>query len=275
MLKRYGSALRIGLSKTGVAVVRTSGWKQTRSVVVAEFDVAADEGGSHEAVLTQLGVLLKDAQCSRLPVRIVLSDSWVRRWMVIPPQNAASLADCQAAAAARFQALFGEPMSGWNMAADWDAARPFLACAIPRALLAGLQQIARDRDLVLLEVAPQFVVAWNRWRANLQEGAWFGVLHRQVLTLAVVGRNGPQATREVELPIDALRDQQRVPAILAREALRLNVPMPQEIRLCGQIPAHWAMQQTGKVSFVRLDRSRSAHAPLSAGAALALTGMPS
>lgn len=273
MRKRFGSALRIGLSKTGATVVHTSGWLQTRSEVLAEWADPEEERASPEVVVTKLGALLKDVDCSRLPASIVLSDAWVRRWMVTPPQNATRLADCQAAARIRFQVLFGEPMTDWHLTADWDARQPFLACATPRLLLTALQQVARDRRLVLLEVAPQFVVAWNRWRADLQAGAWFGVLHQKVLTFAALGRNGPEVTREVALPNEVMLDQHRVPEILAREALRLNVSMPSEIRLCGQIPAHWAMQKINNMTFVRLDRHLPANMPLSAGAILAYTGM--
>lgn len=270
MRKRFGGTLRIGLSKTSATVVHTSGWWRTRGEVLA--DIAEEECALPEAAAARLGALLKD--CPRLPARIVLCDNWVRRWMVTPPQNTSSLADCQAAAMARFQALFGEPLSGWHLAADWDARQPFLACATPRPLLAALQQVASERGLVLLEVAPQFVVAWNRWRADLLAGAWFGVLHQRTLTFAALGQNGPEAVREVVLPEEALHDQHCVPEILAREALRLNLPMPPEIRLCGQIPAHWAMQKTGNLTFVRLDRDSPAHVSLSAGASLAFTGMP-
>jgi hypothetical protein len=275
MRKRFGSALHIGLSKTGATVVHTSGLLQTRSEVIAECAISGEDSSSPEGVVAKLGALLKDAHCSRLPARIVLSDSWVRRWMATPPQNATCLADCQAAAQARFQALFGEPISDWQLAADWDARRPFLACAIPRSLLAALEQVARDRSLILLEVAPQFVVAWNRWRADLKAGAWFGVLHQKVLTFAVPGRNGLEVVREVTLPDEMRLDQLQLPEILAREALRLNLPMPSEIRLCGQIPSHWVMQKVGNVTFVRLDWGRLADGPLSAGTSLAFTGMQS
>jgi hypothetical protein len=279
MRKRFGSVLRIGLSKTGASVVCTSGWLQTHCEVLAEWAGSEDEGTSPESVINRLGVLLKDVDCSRMPARIVLSDSWVRRWMVAPPQNATSLADCQAAASVRFQALFGEAMSDWHLAADWDARQPFLACAIPRSLLTSLQRVASEHRMVLLEVVPHFVAAWNSWRKQLQEGIWFGVLHKKVLTIAVLGQNRPEFVRDVTLSDEAMCDQHRVPEILAREALRLNVPMPPEIRLCGQIPAHWVMQKIVNITFVRLDQNQLANGSQPAGVSispsvsLALTGM--
>ena len=279
MRKRFGSVVHIGLSKTGATVILTSGWWQTHSEVLAEWSGSDEECALPEIVINRLGALLQNLDCTHLPARIVLSDSWVRRWMVVPPHNATSLADCQAAANVRFQALFGEAMSGWHLSADWNARQPFLTCAIPRSLLTALQQVTSEHKLVLLEVAPQFVVAWNRWRKDIQEGIWFGVLHHTTLTLAVVGRNGLAATHDVILPDAAMHDQHRVPEILARAALRLNVPMPPEIRLCGQIPVHWMMQKIGNLSFVSLDQnwsennSKPAAKWLSSGLSLAYTGM--
>jgi hypothetical protein len=272
MRRRLGSALRIGLSTTGAAVATTSGWPRVHGAITAEFDLADEADATPERVLSGLGALLDDAQCSRLPARIILDDNWVRRFMVVPPANAASLADCRAAAEVRFATLFGEAPADWQLAADWSAREPFLACAAPRALLAALQQVARGQRLALLEIAPQSVVAWNRFRRDIAPGAWFGLLHRQALMLAVPNENGLDAIREVALPAPALKSQSLLPEILLREALRMNLPMPSEIRLCGQVPPHWAMQKTGELAFVRLD-APFAGAPRSAAAELALTGI--
>jgi hypothetical protein len=279
MRKRFGSVLRIGLSKDGASVVRTSGWLQTHNEVVAEWTGSQDECTLPESAINKLGVLLKEVDCQGMPAKIILSDIWVRRWMVVPPHNATSIADCQAAASARFQTLFGDAISGWHLAADWDARHPFLACAIPRPLLAALQQLANEHGLVLLEVAPHFVAAWNSWRKHFQAGTWFGVLHQKVLTFALVGQNGPEFVRDVTLPYEAMRDQYRVPEILGREALRLNVPVPMEIRLCGQVPAHWVMQKIEDLTFVRLDQNQVVNGlqpvamSLSPGASRALMSM--
>ena len=276
MSKRFGGVLRVGLSKSGVTLLQTSGWLRLQRQVLAECALSKEESSSPELIAAKLRSLLDAAYGARLPVRVVLSDDWVRRWMVTPPQNATRLADCMSAAAARFQALFGEAPSDWQLTADWDTRRPFLACAMPLWLLAVLRQVAREYRLVLLEVAPQFVVAWNRWRAQLTEVAWFGVIHGKVLTLAAPSQRGLGAVHGVTLPDEVLHDQSRLPQIVAREALRLNLAMPSEIRLCGQIPAHWVMQEIDSLAFARLDQPWLYDAlPLSAGMSLAVTGLPS
>ena len=274
MSKGLGSVLNIGLDKRHIALLHTRGWLRPRSEVLGESALSEEAFSSPEAVAEKLHNMLGEAHCSRMPVRIVLADGWVRRWMVTPPQNARRFSDCVAAAAARFHALFGEDLSHWQLAADWDCRRPFLACALPLPLANALRQVAHEHKLALLEVAPQFVVAWNRWRAHIKENAWFGVIHERVLTVAAPSRHGLDAVREVSLPDSALQEQARLPQIVSREALRMNVAMPTEIHLCGQIPAHWVMHEMDHLTFLRLDRPRVDDAlPFTAGLSLAATGM--
>jgi hypothetical protein len=169
--------------------------------------------------------------------------------------------------------LFGEAPTGWVMSADWNAQKPFLVYAIPQLLFSALQQVAKDQKITWVEMAPQFVYAWNRWRGQLQPGSWFGVLHQQLLTIAVVGKTGPVAVREIALSEESLLHQALLPKMLLREALRLNLPAPAQINVCGQIPLHWLMQEVVNVNFVRLDTPRLTNNAVSAEADLAWTGL--
>lgn len=274
MGKRLASVLRIGLSTTGITLLHTSGWLRSRSEVLADCRLSEEEAAAPALLAAKLQNLLRDAQCERFPARIVLADSWVRSWVVIPPQNAVHFSDCEVAAAARFQALYSESLTNWHMTADWDARRPFLACAIPRVLLAALNQVASECKLVLLETAPQFVVSWNRWHTELNAGAWFATLHENVMTIAAISQRRLSAVRAVTLSPEAVLDQNCLPKILALEALRLNLPMPSDIQLCGQIPLHWTMPEVGALNCTRLDVDIPEQGvPMHAGAMLAAAGM--
>ncbi|MFI4940281.1 MAG: hypothetical protein ACHP7O_08085 [Burkholderiales bacterium] len=275
MGKRRSGMLRIGLSKTGITVLCVGGWARKHSELVADCALSEEEAASPALLAARLRSMLNGSQCGGLPVRIVLADSWTRSWMVAPPHNAVRLSDCKMAAAARFQAVYGEPPTDWRTTADWDARQPFLACAVPQPLLSALLQVAADCKLVVLEIAPQFVVYLNRWQAELKAAAWFAALHENVLTIAVFGERRLHAVRAVALPPDAMQDKDCLPQILTREALRLNVPAPAAVQLCGQLPAHWALSETGTLRCKRLDAHRQAQGlPLSAGMMLAVTGSP-
>lgn len=200
-----------------------------------------------------LSELLADPKFKGRTLRVVLSDQWARYWMVMPPGNAASLADCEVAAAARFATLFGEPMARWAMRADVDIEHPFPACAVPQWLIGAVREASDERGLHLLEIAPQMVVAGNRWGARIDAGDWLGIVLAERLSYAVAGARSWQATGMVGLSEAVLRDQAGLRDVLTREALRLNVPLPETIRLGGNVPASWRMQSVGGLRFHRLD----------------------
>jgi hypothetical protein len=273
MPRQFGAVLRIGLSKSGLTLLYSRGLWRQKSEVVADCRLSEEEAASPELMAVKLRGLLDDARCARLPVRIILADNWVRFWLVTPPQNASRLSDCHAAAAARFQALYGEPLTNWQMTADWDARQPFLACALPHALLVSLQQVGRDCRLALLEIVPQFIAAWNRLRTDLKAGAWLGVMQGDVLSIGAISRQRLCAVRALRLTADAALDPNWLPQQLTREALRLNLPLPSEIQVCGGMPADWVMHQGASLISTRLEGDRGQGLFLPAGATLAATGI--
>lgn len=266
MRRRLGQALRIGVSGHGLALLKTSRWRGERVALLGEQGV---DGGAPEATAQALRRLLGQAGCANWPVSIVLADELVRMWHVTPPRAAARLSDLEAAAALRFQTLYGEPADDWKVVASWDAGRPFLAVAVRRALLAVLEQGARAHQLDIVEVLPQFVAGWNRWRGALGSGAWFGLVHERVLTIGAADGESLAAVRAVALPEGAGQDW--LDAHLAREALLLNLAPPERLQLLGQAPPAWCRERAAPhVACSRLDAARAE--TLSAGARLAATG---
>ncbi|WP_426193640.1 hypothetical protein [Massilia sp. DWR3-1-1] len=237
MRKKFGHALRLGISADGVALLETRRWGR-EATLLAELPLDA----SHAFPVALAGAvtaLLNDAQRDGWPLSVVLADELVRFWQVTPPPACARMADLEAAAALRFQQLYGEPAAGWQLRADWQLTRPFLAAAIPVSLVAALQQATSAHAMRLIEVAPQFVVLFNRWRAGLAAGDWFGVVHDGVLTLGVCD-GGIVAMRALAIDAAASAPSAWLQGQLAREALRLNRPAPERLRLCGAAPAAWA-----------------------------------
>lgn len=238
MRNGLGSALRIGLSKHGIAILHTGGWR-AKTTVLADHALTEQAFATPELLMLQCRTLLAEAKCARLPVTVILADDWVRLFMVTPPHNTARLQDCRAATAMRFQALYGEPSSGWRLEADWHARLPFLACAMPHALLAALQEVVLERKLDLISVMPQFIAAWNTWHADLHADAWFGIVQQEALTLGAIDRQRLCAVRAVAIPPDG-HSRDWLHAHVMREALRLNMPVPRRLQLYGTAPANWA-----------------------------------
>jgi hypothetical protein len=250
MLDRYGKSLRLGLGLDAIALVDARRWRRAPVAVLAEASLASS-GLDHLALA--LRAMLADAGVAGRALTVVVSDELARMWQVSPPEGSARMADLEGAAALRFQALYGAAPVGWRIGADWSIKRPFLAAALPASLLALLEQVALEQKLRLVEVTPQFVAAFNGVRARLASDAWFGVLQAGVLTLgvqAVAGHLG--AVRAVAVPADA--DGAWLARHVAREALRLEVPTPARLQLCGDAPPDW--QRRGEVQCTLFDAGR-------------------
>jgi hypothetical protein len=255
MRRRFGQALRLGVAHDGIALVRTSRWG-------AQVSLLAEHAGAPDSAA--LEALL--GEHAGWPLTIVLADELARLWQVTPPKDSTRLADLEAAAALRFQHLYGEPAANWRLSAGWNADRPFLAAALPRALLGVLEQGAAAMPVV--EIVPQFIAVFNRWSGTIKPGAWFGVVHDQVLTIGACDGGAFVAVRAQALPDGA--DAGWLDGHVAREALRLNLPAPSRLQLWGSVPAEWlgsgalactqlgVAGQTGWASAARLAASGSA-----------------
>lgn len=238
MRKLFGQALRIGVSNSSLALVKTSRWRGERLAVLAEHVFLGGEVQTPQAIGIGLRQLLENAGVAGWPATIVLADELARMWQVTPPQGSSRVADLEAAAAQRFQLLYGEPASGWALSASYDARRPFLAAAVARPLLEVCQQAAAEHEMKLVEVVPQFVAGWNRWRKAIKPGAWYGQVHERVLTIGAPDDGTLAAVRAAALPEGA--DHAWLREHVGREALRLNVPAPAHLHLTGRVPAAWS-----------------------------------
>lgn len=241
MRRLPGQALRLGVDHDSLALVRTGAWFGKGHEVVAELRI--DGVHDAQALASGLRTLLADAQVAGWPVRVVLADELARMWQVAPPPHASSPADLEAAAVMRYAGLFGASPSGWTIAADWHATQPFLAAALQTALLDTLAQCAREARCTLVEVVPQFVAALNGWRTLRRPGAWFGLVHGQVLSLAAYDGAQLAALRTAVVPPGAGREW--LESHVAREALRLGIGNPQQLQVCGSAPRVWASDGEG------------------------------
>lgn len=259
------TTLTIQMSHQGVKLTRDRTWWPKRSdVLVTHAWPDSVSENSTVSVPDLMGARLRqvlfDAECKKLPVTVVFSDVFFRMWMVTPPQNVSSFSDCQAAASSRFLSLYGETMSDWEIAADWDAGLPFLACAFPRALLQTVRDVAQEFQLTLLEILPQFIWHWNRWRKQIAIGAWFAVLDQQEFTLAIIVQNRILTLRSINLEAGSHDNKTWLCQYLKRESLRLNVPQPTQLQLCGAVPEAWLVPTTGTLLCSRLDSLSTANA---------------
>ncbi|MDN2712018.1 hypothetical protein O0880_21570 [Janthinobacterium sp. SUN118] len=238
MRRGIGHGLRLGVAVDGVSLWRSSRWRAPAWTPLAEQAYAPDDSlhGDFSALGQALEQVLPAGEYAGWPLSVVLDDALTRLWQVDLPQGATRLADIEAAAALRFQALYGDAPGLWQSSGAWDARAPFF-CAVPRALLAQLTRVALDRKLALIFITPQFVRSWNRWQGALKPGAWFGQLQAQALTLGVPREGVLHAVRTVPVPHGA--GHYWMEQTLAREALLQGMDAPGLLQLCGAAPPDW------------------------------------
>lgn len=151
-----------------------------------------------------------------LRLYVTLDDVLTRIFVVTPPGGTRNLRELEAAAAARFAALYGESPEAWRLTADWHASLPFVACALPNDTYRALEAFARAHHWQLASVSPLLARAWNHLRASLASPGWLLAGHGSTLTIAYCERQrvlrvrtlslvGRPALAELELVIEQER----------------------------------------------------------------------
>jgi hypothetical protein len=245
MRRAIGQSLRIDVATHAVALLRVGRWGGAAPAELAAQAIAPSGEHPFDAIANALRALLGELEVDGWPVSFTLADELTRLWRVTPPPGAARMADMEAAAGLRFQSLYGEPPTAWRIAADWNAAEPFFAAAVPNALLAALGQVAQEFRLSMVGIEPRFVAAWNRNRKGIKRGAWFGVVHDKLLTLAAIEAEGKGVRAIRPLPIPHGADQYWLTQTLQREALLLDMAAPELLQVCGAAPADWTKPLNG------------------------------
>ncbi|HEY8102394.1 MAG TPA: PilN domain-containing protein [Burkholderiaceae bacterium] len=255
MRKHFNSSLRIELSKNSMTLAHLYGWQHSKREVLSTTPLSTSDLSSPTQLASQLGKILQDAKCSALPTSVIVADELVRLFIATPPKHCSRIDDCRAAADLRFLTLYGEAVNDWQIEAEWDAQHPFLACALPRSLHTTLLQIATEHQLTLTRILPQFIATWNHWHRRLASTSWFGFIHGNHLTLSILDQQHLIGVRLVTLPDETANDAQWLSDYVNCEALRLNLPAPASLQLCGDIVQQWTNQTMGTLRCVRLDSS--------------------
>lgn len=221
-----GARLHLGLSRGGLSLVhRPDGWRRKATKLLdLPGDVAGDVSSAD--LPARLAPALGGGRFAGLPLAVALGDECVRLFMVPPPRNAVSLQDVRAAAAMRFNTLYGDDPAAWKIECAVASDRPFLACAIPAVLASSVQAAARDHRLRLVSLAPTFVLAWNRLYRRLGT-AWLGVVQGGHITLGCTSGGDLIAVHRAPLAGARLRE------LVRTVALRYGLDEPSELKLFG------------------------------------------
>lgn len=274
MINLFRNSLRIRVSRSRITVLKSSGWMRPKTSVVDDIQIPAEAISALGCFTELLDSVFTQSHCTNMGTTIVLADDLVRYFTVVPPQNAATLQDCRAAAAMRFQSLYDESTANWKLAANWDAQHAFLACAIPESFYAAICQTCATHRLVILKLIPHFVSVANHWHSRLKPGTWLGAMHESHLTVGAVEHSGLCTVRTTPLPTDGGLKIDWIVHYLHQEALRLNLAMPTELLLCGDLSSPSLTPDIESLRIIRLPDPLPypEHSPQASGVRLACNG---
>ena len=254
------TTMALGVATTGIAVATRRPWGSKANTFLASQEFI-DEPGQ---LMSNLATVLHDAAWKKKSIAVVVGDALVRLFMVSPPANARSPGDLQLAASLRFQALYGEAPEQWSICGAWSAHRRFLACALPGEFRIKLHAACAIQALRITALQPHFVAAWNFWRNQLPENAWFGVFHEDLLSVGVVTAAGLADVRRLAVSAQARLDPGWLTEMLERESLRAGLALPSGICCCGSVPPAWLEQAAGRPAAFKAGRPRQ-ETPISHG----------
>jgi hypothetical protein len=166
-------------------------------------------------VLEALRAWLAQHDVAGKRVNVIISDSLCRYALIPFSPLALNAREEQALLAARFAELYGE-MPDWRLQAERPAyGKARLACALPIAFDAGLQQQLHGAGARAGAVQPFFVACLNRWRPGGARAGLLAVVEPHHMVVASFGRHGWSSLRSVFVATCA----QVVADVLFREKL--------------------------------------------------------
>ncbi|WP_205417409.1 hypothetical protein [Trinickia diaoshuihuensis] len=229
---------RLALSRTTVTVRRVGASRKVPALFV-ERPLA--QTSTPEMLAASIGAALEESGGHGLPVHARFADELARYFIVTPAENSRRLQDLRAAAEVRLRRLYGDDPARWQIMADWQAAEPFLACAVSRDWAGALQAGVAAARGCLVSAMPAFVAAWNRSCRELDPGTWLATRGERAMTLGLIGaapRARLTAVRTLALPepvpsLGWLRQQ------VTRMALLDNLPAPAALLLHGPRCEPW------------------------------------
>ena len=177
-----------------------------------------------DRIYAVLDSILSAFHCSKMQARVVLSDTFVRYFIVTLAPGSRGTAERRAVADRKFELLYAADTSGWQVDALWHSSKPYLAYAVPNGIIGGVTQAAKRHHLKLRSVVPSFIGSWNEWSSGMTDHAWFCNVIDQTLCLAIVANKHLHSVVTTAIPAEASCEWFRLH--LEQGASRLNLPFP-------------------------------------------------
>jgi hypothetical protein len=163
----------VGPAKVVLARMQRGIWPKCVAEQGASVEQASD--GDWQASIETLERQLANELWENANVRLVVSDHWTRYAMLPWSEELARPAERVAHARMILNSIYGDVADDWTISlSDSPPHTASIISAIPTRLLDDLDAVIAARQLRLVSLQPQLIVAYNSWRDRLPDSAaWF------------------------------------------------------------------------------------------------------
>ncbi len=223
------------LSPRRLVMVRLQRGLRARCILEACFPVEAATPNDWRAAVNALAERLAEPDWAGAGLRIAVADHWARQSVVPAVEGLERTGERLVYARHWLAQTYGEMGDDWQLAVgEGLPSRPFVASALPSALLASLQEVAAGAGVKLLSVKPQLVVAYERWRKRLPDNGWLVTLDEGCLSAAQLAPHGWDRVHTVRIGADWSAELRRLRAFgrltVGASAPRVFVDAPRWLR---------------------------------------------
>jgi hypothetical protein len=198
--------------------IREGGWRLHRGeLTLAEGELP--RANDHDALVAAVQAIEASAEQRASLLHVTVPDRWVQSFDVSPPREVSGLAELQQFAEVRRNTLFGGPDESRKAVANWRAAEPFVAVAMPGALVDALHALCRRQGWRLASVLPRWADAISR-RSRRDNSSWLAVADGSVVTLVHHRAGRAKWVRTQVTALTATQEDAR--RLLARSALAVQ-----------------------------------------------------
>lgn len=167
MSRLWRDQIQVFLAPGRVDLVRSArGFKPVQSAKVTVLCEPVQGESMWESALRQLEEKLGDAAGTELAV--TLSNHFVR-YVALPPQaEITSPEEVKSYATFRMREVYAERVDSWVLSvSEWTPVNGAVCAAIPRDLMAQLEEMALRYQFRLKEIEPYLASAYDRWQKLL------------------------------------------------------------------------------------------------------------